>query len=64
MEYVILGAGAAGMKAAATIRKADKDGSITVVSTDTYVHSRCMLHKYLSGERDEKTVKFRGGRFL
>lgn len=58
MEYVILGAGAAGMKAAATIRKADKDGSITVVSTDTYVHSRCMLHKYLSGERDEKQLNF------
>ena len=58
MEYVILGAGAAGMKTAATIRKADKDGSITVVSTDTYVHSRCMLHKYLSGERDEKQLNF------
>lgn len=58
MEYVILGAGAAGMKAAATIRKADKDGSITVVSTDIYVHSRCMLHKYLSGERDEKQLNF------
>lgn len=58
MEYVILGAGAAGMKAAATIRKADKNGSITVVSTDTYVHSRCMLHKYLSGERDEKQLNF------
>ena len=58
MEYVILGAGAAGMKAAATIRKADKDGSITVVSSATYVHSRCMLHKYLSGERDEKQLNF------
>lgn len=58
MEYVILGAGAAGMKAADTIRKADKEGNITVVSTDTQVHSRCMLHKYLSYERDEQHLNF------
>ena len=29
MEYVILGAGAAGITAAKTIRKADKNGKIT-----------------------------------
>ncbi len=43
MEYVILGAGAAGITAAKTIRKADREGKITVISTDTQVHSRCML---------------------
>ena len=58
MEYVILGAGAAGITAAKTIRKADKKGKITVISTDTQVHSRCMLHKYLSHERDAAGISF------
>lgn len=58
MKYVILGAGAAGITAAKTIRKADKNGKITVISTDTQVHSRCMLHKYLSHERDAAGISF------
>ncbi|HJB34390.1 MAG TPA: FAD-dependent oxidoreductase [Candidatus Blautia merdipullorum] len=58
MEYVILGAGAAGITAAKTIRKADENGKITVISTDTQVHSRCMLHKYLSHERDAAGISF------
>lgn len=58
MIYVILGVGAAGITAAKTIRQNDKDASIIMVSSDRYVHSRCMLHKYISGERDEKTLSF------
>lgn len=58
MMYVILGAGAAGISAAKAIRQNDKDASIIMVSSDRYVHSRCMLHKYISGERDEKTLSF------
>lgn len=58
MMYVILGVGAAGISAAKAIRQNDKDASIIMVSSDRYVHSRCMLHKYISGERDEKTLSF------
>lgn len=58
MEYVILGAGAAGITAAATIRKADPKGNITMISTDIQVHSRCMLHKFLSHERDAQGISF------
>lgn len=58
MIYVILGAGAAGITAAETIRQNDKDSAIVMISTDEYVHSRCMLHKYISGERDELTLNF------
>ena len=54
MEYVILGAGAAGITAARIIRKADSQGNITMLSTDTQVHSRCMLHKFLSHEEPQK----------
>lgn len=58
MMYVILGVGAAGITAAKTIRQNDKEASIIMISSDKYVHSRCMLHKYISGERDEKTLSF------
>lgn len=58
MEYVILGAGAAGITAARTIRKADSQGKITMISTDTQVHSRCMLHKFLSHERSAEGISF------
>lgn len=58
MMYVILGVGAAGISAAKTIRQHDKDASVIMISSDRSIHSRCMLHKYISGERDEKTISF------
>ena len=58
MKYVIIGVGAAGIMAAKTIRKADKESSLTMISLDAQVHSRCMLHKYLSHERNEKQLSF------
>lgn len=64
MEYVILGAGAAGITAARIIRKADSQGNITMLSTDTQVHSRCMLHKFLSHERTAEGLNFAETDFL
>ena len=48
MMHVIIGVGAAGITAAKTIRSQQPDASITMISTDEHVHSRCMLHRYLS----------------
>ena len=58
MRYVIIGAGTAGLEAARTIRKEDGSARISVISADTYIHSRCMLHKYIAGERDEVQLDF------
>lgn len=58
MKQVIIGAGAAGIKAAQTIRSLDSACEIVVISRDDQIHSRCMLHKYLSGERNEKEINF------
>lgn len=58
MRHVIIGAGAAGISAAETIRELQPDAEITVVSSDETVHSRCMLHKYLSHERSEEALSF------
>ena len=58
MRYVIIGAGTAGLEAARTIRKEDGSARISVISADTHIHSRCMLHKYIAGERDEGQLDF------
>lgn len=56
--YVIIGTGAAGMAAAERLRLLKPDIPIQMMSIDEYSHSRCMLHKYLGGERDEKGLSF------
>ncbi len=58
MTHVIIGVGAAGITAAKTIRELEPDVRILMISPDETVHSRCMLHKYLSYERDEKALSF------
>lgn len=58
MKHVIIGVGAAGITAAKTLREKDPNCSITMISTDTHVHSRCMLHRYLSHKRNEDTLSF------
>ena len=57
-RFVIIGAGAAGITAAQTLRDFRPEDVITVISTDERVHSRCMLHKYLGHERDEQGINF------
>lgn len=57
-RYVIVGAGAAGIAAAERIRLCKKDAAIIMMSIDEYSHSRCMLHKFLGGERTEEELSF------
>lgn len=64
MRYVIIGAGIAGTEAAKVIRSEDSSAEIILISADTNVHSRCMLHKYISGERDEKSLDFTEDNFF
>lgn len=58
MKYLILGAGAAGLNAAGTIRELDAGGEITVISKDTMIHSRPLLHQIISGERSPAETCF------
>ena len=58
MKHVIIGAGAAGITAAKTIRSLSPDAQILVISEDEQVHSRCMLHKVISHERDAAGISF------
>lgn len=58
MKYVILGASAAGINGAKELRKIDRHAEIILVSKDKKIYSRCMLHHFLSGERNLKEISF------
>jgi len=58
MKHVIIGAGAAGLTAAKTIRALRPSDDIIVISEDDQVISRCMLHKCINGERDPVSISF------
>ncbi len=58
MKHVIIGAGPAGINAAKTIRLFEPNDEITLISIDEMVHSRCMLHKFMSHERSEEEINF------
>ena len=57
MKYVIIGASAAGISAAKTIRAHTAD-HITIIATDEAVYSRCMLHHYIGGGRTVEGISF------
>ncbi|AKL95071.1 nitrite reductase [NAD(P)H] [Clostridium aceticum] len=58
MKYLILGASAAGINAAKTIRELDPRGEITIVSKDNHVYSRCMLHHIIGEKRSIEEIDF------
>lgn len=58
MKYVILGASAAGINAANVLRMVDKDAEITVISEDSRIYSKCIMHYYMSGKRSLDGLSF------
>jgi NAD(P)H-nitrite reductase large subunit len=58
VKHLIAGAGAAGIAALRTILKERPQDSVVVVSEDREVYSRCMLHKYIAGERGAEQLNF------
>lgn len=58
MKYVILGASAAGVNAANVLRMLDKAAEIIMISEDTRIYSKCILHYYMSGKKDADGLNF------
>lgn len=58
MRHVIIGASAAGVRAAGLLRQLDPESTVTVVSRDGKIYSRCMLHLKLAGKRDDAGLAF------
>ncbi|UPA31493.1 FAD-dependent oxidoreductase [Terrisporobacter glycolicus] len=57
-NYVIIGASAAGINAAKTLRQLDQKSSITLISKDDKIYSRCMLHHVISEHRSVESINF------
>jgi len=64
MRYVVIGASAAGINAAKTLRKLDDSSDIMMISQDGRVYSRCMLHLYIGKNRSLDSLSFIDGDFF
>ncbi len=64
MKHVIIGASAAGISAAKTLRKSKPEDEIIVLCREDAVHSRCMLHYYLGGDRTREQINFISEKFF
>ena len=58
MRCVVVGASAAGISCAKTLRKLNKDVEITLISKDEHVVSRCILHHYIEDVRSIDDLNF------
>ena len=57
-KFVVIGASAAGINCAKTLRQNDKECEIILVSKDDKVYSRCILHHYIDGRREIEALDF------
>ena len=64
MRYVVIGASAAGISGAKTLRELDKEAEIVLISKDENVYSRCILHHYISNHRDVDALNFTSKEFF
>ena len=58
MKYVVIGASAAGISGIRELRTLDKTCEIVLISKDKDIYSRCILHRYLGGERSLERLNF------
>lgn len=58
MNYVVLGASAAGINAIKGLRELDEKANITLISKDEHIYSRCMLHHIISEHRTLDSLNF------
>lgn len=57
-KYVVIGSSAAGVNGIRELRKYDSVAEIVLISKDTDIYSRCILHEYLSGRRSIERLRF------
>lgn len=64
MKYLIIGASAAGLATAESIRKTDASGEITILTKEAYLpYSRPSISYYLKGKVEEKNMFLRKASF-
>ena len=53
-KYVVIGSSAAGVNGIRELRKYDREAEIVLISKDSEIYSRCILHEYLCGKRSKE----------
>jgi NADH dehydrogenase FAD-containing subunit len=63
-DYLIIGNSAAGLSAAASIRKNDKNGTISIISSEGYTnYSKPLITYYIAGKVSLEKVYFKSENF-
>ncbi len=63
-RIVIIGNSAAGISTAETIRKSDRESSVTIITDENYgCYSRCLLSYFLAGDIKEEKLIYRSEEF-
>lgn len=57
-NYVILGASAAGINAAKTLKELEPNSNVVIISKDEKTYSRCMLHHVISNHKTVEEINF------
>lgn len=63
-KYVIIGASVAGLAAVDILRKQDREGQIILISKETDIYSKCIMHFYMTGQRTKEELSFVKENFL
>lgn len=64
MEYVVVGASAAGINGLRTLAQLCPEDNLTLISKDEFIHSRCILHHYLERSREIPELNFTDADFI
>lgn len=56
--YVVIGSSIAGLNGIDVLRQLDKDAEIVLVSEETEIYSKCVMHFYMNGSRSKDMLNF------
>ena len=58
MICIVIGASAAGLSGVRILRENNKSAEIILIAPDEIIHSRCILHRFINGEREQDKLSF------
>lgn len=62
--YVVLGSSIAGLNGIDVLRQLDKDAEIVLISEETEIYSKCIMHFYMNGSKSRSMLNFVDGTFM
>lgn len=63
-KYVVIGSSIAGLNGVNVLRQLDKEADIVLISDETEIYSKCIMHFYMNGERSRKELSFVDDTFI